>query len=257
MRYPQWLAVIALAGLNLTAAADVSLVGRSSMTVMNMPNQGREALYVHKRLLRRDLMERGRAYSYLYDLGKRELAVLDHSLRQATIHTLALPAGNARMRAETKGLSLEVKPVGHLIALQHLQCEEHTLKASMPTLMGQERATIHLGGQVWLARQAEEYKEFKPFVQGLEANDFFMGIPESAQSGESQAHMVNAVMRRLGPMGLVCAAEVQVNYSGDGPMARMGSRMATRLTLTFESINTQTLAEAAFEIPANYRIQRE
>lgn len=243
------------AGLSATAGADVSLTGRSSVTLMNMPNQGREALYVHKHLLRRDLSERGRAYTYLYDLDKRELAVLDHALRQATVHRLDPPErGAARL---DKGLVLDVKANGRHIGLQHLQCEEHALKASMPGVMGQEKVTLTLDGKVWLARQAEEAKELKPFVQGLDVDDFFLGMPDSVQGGEGQARALNAVLRRLAALGLPCAADIQVNYSGDGPMARMGQRMATRLNLNFETVSPQALVATGFEIPANYRVQRD
>lgn len=238
------------AGLSLClpAHADLALIGRSTLTALNLPNQSREALYVKRHQLRRDLTDRGRAYSYIYDLKKKEIAVVDHFMRQFETQALTSDkAGNA------KALRLKLAQTGRKHDLQDWNCEEYALDASLPAELGQEKVTVTLDGQVWLERRARERKEVAPFVKSVEADDFFVGAAMPGKPANAQAQGINEVMRQVLGKGMLCAADIRLNYIGDGPMADLGRRMATKASIVYESVSDAPLQDALFDIPAGYR----
>jgi len=237
------------AGLSLClpAHADLALLGRSTLTALNLPNQSREALYVKQHQLRRDLTDRGRAYSYIYDLKKKEIAVVDHFMRQFETHALASGKANA------KGMRLKLAQTGRRHELQDWNCEEYSLGASLPADLGQEKVTVTLDGEVWLERQARERKEVAPFVKSVEADDFFVGAAMPGKPANAQAQGINEVMRQVLGKGMLCAADIRLNYVGNGPMADLGRRMATKASIVYESVSDAPLQDALFAIPAGYR----
>ena len=232
----------------LPVQADFTLVGRSTLTALNMPNQGREVLYVKKHQMRRDLSDRGRAYTYLYDLRRNEVILVDHFLRQYERHVLS--SGKA---ARPAGVRLDLDPTGRQHPLADWSCEEHALTASMASTLGQEKVTVVLQGQVWLERRAKARKEIEPFVKAVEAEDFFVGAATPGKPASAQAEGINEAMRQVLGKGMVCAAEIQVKYEGGGPMADLARRMATRASLVYESISDEALADGVFVPPAGYR----
>ncbi len=246
-----WLA--ALFCLPGVTQADFTLIGRSTFTAMNMPNTGKEALLVKKNRLRRDVSERGRVYSYLYDLGKNEVTVVDHFLRQAETHTLASVAKSA---GAVKDLRLELSPTGRKHTMQDWNCEEHNLAADMPGEMGQEKVRVLLSGQVWLESKASERKEIAPFLKAVAAEDFFVGVVNPGKPISSQAQGINEAMRRILAKGMICAGEIQMRYEGGGPMADLGRRMANRMSIVYDTLSGDTLREDVFDIPPGYRVLR-
>lgn len=257
------LAVTALA-LPLTAAwwgmdstpahADLTLNGFSQVLTLNRPNRSQEALYLKKDRLRRDLTERGRSYTYLYDLKQRELTFIDHLFRQAEVRRFEV--GEKKGAAKGKDLKLDLTPTGRKHDLTPWECIEHQLKASLPGSMGQEQVVVNLDGQVWLAPNTREQRHLDPFIKTLPAQDLFIGVPTQGRAAAAQVQGVNEVLRRILPKGLLCAFEIQVDYEGNGPMANLARRMSTRLSLVYERVSEAALKDDLFEIPAGYQVIR-
>jgi len=234
------------------AEADLTLVGRNTLTSLNMPSQGREALYVSQGKLRRDVTERGRSFSYLYDLKKREVVVVDHF--QRLLERRSLARGKA---GKDSALRLDLKPTGRRHALADWDCREYSLAASLPGQMGKEDVTLVLDGEVWLERRASERKELAPFVKAVAAEDFFIGSALPGQPANAQAQGINETMRQVLGKGMLCAADIQLKYEGDGPMADLGRRMATKAGIVYETLSEAPIQDDMFEPPAGYReVQR-
>lgn len=245
-----------LAGLALLAPAwaDMTLIGRSGLIAMNKPNIGQEALYLKKNHLRRDFTSRGRTYSYIYDLERREFAVVDHLLTRVEVYALSNVSVEGQGKADD--LNLELTASGEKHPLQHWDCEMHTLEASQPAMLGPEKVTLLLRGQVWMARKAPEKKQLAPFLRAIEAENFFMGTPGQTGSAPAQTEGVNEVVRRILSKGMICAGEIDIQYLGNGPMASLGRRLATRMKIVWETISDAPIDDAAFIIPKGYEIIR-
>ena len=103
------LLALSLLVLAATARADLSLTGRSTVHAMGMQGVGQEGLWLQKTKLRRDLIDRGKAYSHLYDLATREITIIDHSQRQATTFTMSSLNQDPNARFASKDLKLDLR----------------------------------------------------------------------------------------------------------------------------------------------------
>lgn len=259
MTLPSLIPVLLLLGLlaALPARADLSMVGRSTVVGMGMQGVGQEGLWLKKTRIRRDLIDRGKAYSHLYNLDTREITVINHSLRQADVYamnTLSREAGSAKVSAQD--VTLEIAPTGQRRALQNWSCDEHRLHLSMPAEVGGEKLKFELDGQVWLARNTREQGETAAFVRAAQASDVFMSVPAMAKASPAQAQGISEAFRRIAPMGLLCSLDVSLNYEGTGRMAELSRKMASRISVNYERYGSDPLKDEYFDIPSSYRVIR-
>lgn len=253
--------LLALAGVMLlfsvSARADLSLTGRSSVLAMGMQGVGQESLWLRKTKLRRDLIDRGKAYSHLYDLATREITVIDHSQRQASVFTMSALNQDADARFSSRDLRLDLTPTGRRHQLQNWNCAENKLFAAMPAEVAGEKVSFEMTGTIWLARNAPEQPETVAFTRAAQEPDFFMGIPALAKKSPGQAQGMSEIVRRLAPMGLLCAVDVETRYQGTGRMAELSRKMQSRIAVTYERYSTEALRDDLFAIPSGYRVVRQ
>lgn len=241
---------------NAPAGADLTLLGRSSVSALGGFTAGQEALMIKQKLMRRDVLDRGRAYSYLFDFTARRITVIDHGLRQAEVHQLD-DAKASSAKAAKIGYKLDLDKTGRQHAVKHWQCVEYTLQAAMPAEIGGEKATFQLAGSVWLAKDTPEQKEMETFRAAAATPEFLVGLPAVARITEDQALGIGETIRRLANMGTLCAFDVQSRYEGGGRMATLSQKVPTRLSLTYDNFRTETLDANAFTIPAGYQVQNK
>jgi hypothetical protein len=246
-----------LAAFSTPVHADLSLVGRSTVLAMGMQGVGQEGLWLHKTKLRRDLIDRGKAYSHLYDLASREITIIDHSQRQANVFAMSDLNHDADARFSSKDLKLELTPTGRRHQLQNWNCAEEKLFSAMPAEVAGEKVSFEMTGTIWLAKNAPEQNETAAFVKAAQEPDFFMGIPALARKSPGQAKGMSEVVRRLAPLGLLCAVDVETRYEGTGRMAELSRKMSSRISVTYERYATDPLREDVFEIPRGYRTVRQ
>jgi hypothetical protein len=253
--------VLAAAACLLAAApaahADLTLVGRNMTTTLGTPATGQESVFLKQTRLRRDVLERGKAYTFLYDLESRQVTVLDHSLRVAEVHAMDALAPVKEAKVSDRGLKLALDPTGRTQALQSWNCAEHKLRAVMPAVLGSEPVTLQIDGTIWLAHGVPEMAEVKQFLKASESPNIFLGIPSLAKASPGQATALSELVRRLAPKGMPCAAEVDIRYDGSGRMAELARRMNARLGITYQRFSTQQIADSAFALPAGYRVVKK
>ncbi len=250
---------LALSGVfaTLPAHADLSMTGRSTVVAMGMQGIGQEGVWLRGNQIRRDLIDRGKAYSHLYDLKTREITVIDHSQRLAQVFTMASLNQQSDAKISSKDLKLDLKPTGRKHALQKWKCAEHEIEAAMPAEIAGEKVSFMLSGNVWLARDTAEQKETAAFVNAAQTPDFFMGIPALAKSSPAQARGMSEIVRRMAPMGLLCAVDVKTKYEGTGRMAALSNKLDSRIKLTYEQYGSAPLKPEVFDIPNGYRVERK
>ncbi len=256
MKLPRLALALASLIAALPAAADLSMTGRSSVVAMGMQGIGQEGVWLSGTQIRRDLIDRGKAYSHLYDLNRHEITVIDHSQRLAQVYAMAALNQQNDAKINSKDLTLDLKPSGRKYPLQKWSCVEYDLAAAMPAEVGGEKVSFTLTGQIWLARDTAEQKETAAFINAAKNPDFFMGIPALAKSSPSQARGMSEIVRRLAPMGLLCAVDVKTKYEGSGRMAALSNKLDSRISLTYEQYGSAPLKAEVFNIPHGYRVER-
>lgn len=237
--------------------AGLSLNGRSTVVAMGMQGTGREKVWLDNALIRRDMVDRGKAYTNIFDLKAKEVTVIDHSLRQATVYTTASLRQQTDASVDSKAIKLEVKPTGRIHTLQKWPCVEHTLSLAMPAEIGGEKLSFEMEGTLWLARNTPEQKQTATVLKLMQDPDFFMGIPTLAKTSPVQTRGISEAIRRIAPMGLLCSVDVALKYEGTGRIAQLSRKMASRISLTYDDYSSETIPEDAFAVPAGYRVVKQ
>jgi hypothetical protein len=235
-------------------AADLTLTGYSTVGSFGMPMSSQERVMIDGSEVRRDFVDRGRAYTHLFDLGKRTVTVIDHGARTAEIYNLETLRSDVNVKTSENELKLELTPSGRQQSLMKWQCHEYTVKASMPAKLGNEDAIFHMDGKIWLAQGVPEQSQVKRLVKMVREPDFFLAAPSVARMMPAQAEAMNEIIRKMASRGLPCSGEVEVSYEGNGPMASLAKRMPTRLGFTFQSYTTEPVSSDAFAIPRGYLV---
>lgn len=239
------------------SSADLTLTGHSMAGTVNMPMSSQEKIWIRKTTLRRDFVDRGRAYTHLFDLAQRQAAIIDHMTRVAEVHDLSAVQAETEVSAPLKNLKMTLEKTGNAKPLKHWKCEEHTLTASMPARLGNEETMFHLKGQLWVAGKIKELMEIRDLTKIAKKTDFFLGIPAVAKVSPAQSAALSEVIRRLAPKGLLCAGEIETSYEGNGPMANLARRIPARLSITFQDFSNEPIAQDVFSIPAGYQLVRK
>ena len=238
----------------LAANADLTLTGHSTVGSFGTTLAQEERLLIHDAWLRRDFTDRGKAYSQLYDLEKRQVVIMDHSLRTAEIHDLATLNTATQVSAPAENLDLSVTPTGRKHKLQAWTCAEHAVSSSMPALLGAEQVTFILKGTVWLARGVPEQASVKGLVQATQDPAFFLAIPAAVRVAPAQARGISEIIRRLAPKGLPCMGEVDFTFEGAGPMANLARKMPAKLGIQYQAYSVEPISKEVFAIPAGYYV---
>jgi hypothetical protein len=255
-RFPIPLLMAAMA-LSTPSLADLTLNGRSTVVAMGMQGAGKEKVWLDKGLIRRDMVDRGKAYTNLFDLKAKEVTIIDHSLRQATVYATSSLREQTDASVDSKAIKLEVKPTGRTHNLQKWPCAENTLSLTMPAEIGGEKLNFEMEGTLWLARNTAEQKETATVLKLMQDPDFFMGIPALAKTSPVQARGISEAIRRIAPMGLLCSVDVSLRYEGTGRVAQLSRKMASRISLTYDDYSTDTIPKDTFEVPTGYRIVKQ
>ena len=238
----------------LASQADLTLTGFSMVGAFGMPSSSQEKIWIQNGLVRRDFVDRGRSYSYLFDLDKHQAVAVDHLLHMAENHDLTALKAKTEISAPASGLKLDFEATGRTRPLNSWKCQEHNLSATMPARLGNEETVFHLNGQVWIASGVPEQAAIKSFNKLADKQDFFLTIPGIANTSPAQARALSEVIRKLAAKGLPCGGELTASFEGNGPMANLAKKMPAKFAITFQDFSTEAIKPETFVVPAGYRV---
>lgn len=250
------LPMLAFLAWPLMAHADLTLTGHSTVGSFGTTLAQEERLLIHENWLRRDFTDRGKAYSHMYDLAKRQVVIMDHSFRTVEFHDMAALNSATQVSAPAEKLDLSVTLTGRKQKLQAWSCAEHAMSASMPALLGAEPVTFALKGTIWLASGVPEQRSVKRLVLATQDPAFFLAIPSAVRIAPAQARGISEIIRRLAPKGLPCAGEFDITFEGTGPMANLARKMPAKLGIRYQAFSAEPISKDAFIIPTNYLVMR-
>lgn len=251
------LALLTISGIMPVAQADLTMTGHSMAGTANMPFSSQEKVWIRKTTIRRDFVDRGRAYTHLFDLAQQQAAIIDHVTRMAEVHDLGAVQAETEISAPLHGLKMTLEKSGNARPLKHWKCEEHVLTASMPARLGNEETVFHISGRLWVAGKTKEQSELREMTRLARKPKFFVGIPSVAKISPAQAAAVSELFRRLAPKGLLCDGTVEMSYEGNGPMANLARRIPARLSITFQDFSSEPISQDVFSIPGGYQLIRK
>lgn len=247
------LAALPLLAWSAQAGADLALSGHSVTASFGMPVSSQERIWIRNGSIRRDYSDRGRAYSQLIDLDKKQVVQADHFTRIAEIYDLAALEAGSSAAAPAVRLNLGFVPTGNTRPLQNWQCREHELTASMPARLGNEETVFHLKGRVWVASGVPEQAAIRVLAAAAKKKEFFLAAPGLAMMAPAQTRAMSEILRQLAFKGLPCAGEIEGSYEGNGPMVNLARKLPSRAAISFEQYSGAELDPQLFAIPAGYQ----
>jgi len=232
------------------AQADLTLTGFSSTGVFGNVISSQEQIRIQHNQIRRDYVDRGRMLSQVFDLNKRQLAMIDHGLRQVELHDLKQLQTSSEVGAPSKTMKLNLERGGQSRPLRQWTCQAYNLDASIPTRLGNEDTLFQLKGQVWVASNVPEQAEVKHLTQLARQSDFFIGVPALVKLTPGQSQLFSELLRKLAVLGLPCAGELEASYEGSGPMANLARKLPNRFSLVFQDYSSAPLPADTFQLPS-------
>lgn len=257
MKHTQRATLVLLLAFSAISHADLMLSGHSTASAFNMPSSSQEQIWISNTQVRRDFTDRGRAYTHLFDLSKKQVVVIDHFTRMVEIHNLSTLDSTTQASAETDALKFKLAPTGNTSMLQSWVCKEHDLSASVQAMLGSEATVLNLKGKIWLASDVPEQAEVKGLVGAAKTADFFLTIPALAQVAPAYSQVMNEIFRKIAPKGLPCAGEMSASYEGNGPMANLARKLPTKAGVRFQQFSSAPIKPEMFAIPAGYRLMQK
>jgi len=245
----------------LPAQADLTLHGHSMVWAMAMEGTGKETLQITKTRMRRDLIDRGRAYTQIIDLDRHEVTLIDHAMRSAEVRAIASLSRQAErqlpgsVNVTDKNLRFELKATGAKRRLQDWTCGENRLLVSTPAEVGGEKVEFELSGTAWIARHVPEQAEIEEYAKALQSPGLSPDIPALGRSPE-QTRALTEALRRIAPKGLLCGLEVDLRYVGQGRVAELSKKLSSRIALEVESYDRKPIPATTFDIPKGYLTTR-
>jgi hypothetical protein len=235
--------------------ADLTLSGYSTIGAFGMPMSSPEQIRIRDNQIRRDYIDQGRMNTQLFDLGRRQLILIDHANRKIETHDLKNMQDTTEANAPISSLKLTIERNGQARPLRHWHCEGYNLTASIPARLGQEETVLHIKGQLWLASNVPEQAEIKALVKLAQRKDFFLGIPAIAKTTPAQTQLFSEIIRRVAPQGMPCAGDLEASYEGSGPMTNLARKMPNRISIAFQNFSGQSIPPELFKPPAGYTIR--
>lgn len=247
-------ALVAMLGAGGSAHADLMLSGHSVTGAFGMPVSSQEKIWIQGTSVRRDFNDRGRSYTHLFDLAKKQVIVIDHFTRFAEAHDLAGLDESTEASAPADGLKMEFESTGNVKPLQGWKCREHELSASIPARLGNEQSVFNLRGKIWLASNVPEQSAIKALVAAAKKPGFFLAVPALAKMAPAQSRVLNETIRRLASRGLPCGGELEGSYEGNGPMVNLAKKLPSKMSIDFQQFSTEAIKPDMFVLPAGYRL---
>lgn len=248
--------LLALLAVSPICAMGLQLLGQSQTGAMGMPLTSQERVWLTDLSIRRDFTDRGRAYTHLFDLEKKQAVIIDHFSRTAQVHDLAGLGASTEASAPGDGLKMKLELTGNARPLQSWNCKEHELAASIPARLGNEETIFHLKGKIWLASGVPEQVAIKNLVGAAKKPGFYLGIPALAKISPAYAQVMNELLRKMAPKGLPCAGELEGNYEGNGPMANLARKMPNKGSFAFQQYSAENIKPDTFAVPPGYRLMQ-
>ncbi len=235
------------------AHADVTLKQKTGgKMAMGGSANGESTQYIKGMRMRVDEPLSATPTSQIIDLTAQQLTVLNPKRREADVYDMTKLAAQISKVAGSD-VKARLTPTTETRKIAGSTCTVHNMQVSVPTEMGGEKINLVISGPVCLSKDAPGRSEFA----ALYKSGAFFGDPRTANAQPGHAKGLAMLYREMASLGVPLAQEMNVKFEGSGPMAGMMAKVGgSSVTTEVVSISTEPIADAIFEIPAGYKINK-
>lgn len=237
------------------AVADVTLKSKASGKGMVGGVVGDTTQYVKGTRTRTDQTTgAGRQTSTIIDVATQTIIVLDHEKKQADIIDMAA-IGNSMAKAGMADMKVTITPTNETRQVAGTACTVYDLKVAVPMQMGNGGMTMVMTGPQCLAKNGPGHADFTAFYRAASEKGFFLD-PNQAKAQPAVAKAMADMQRRMAELGVPLATEITIAMEAGGAMAEMMKKMSNTITTEVTAISTAAIADAMFEVPADYKVTK-
>jgi hypothetical protein len=268
----KWMAAAALAAMTIVPLrADVMLV--QTMTIegaaaamMGNGKMPRMTMRIKGQKSRADIEVGGQTITAIADLAAKQVILLNSASKTATVTTAeALGAG-----APVPKIDVSFKPTGNKQVIEGQQCEEHAIRIqlSMAEATGSQLppeavammkdVQMIMDGSIWVAPAAPGSAEYAAFNKAAMQSNLFAAVIGMAGGGKSAAGLDKLMEAAATATGLPYRTDINMRFEGSGPMVDAMKEMGPiRMIQQTVSVSTDPIADAMFEVPADYKTTKK
>jgi hypothetical protein len=246
-------------GAALPAFADVTLKAKSSgKGPIGGMNQGETTTYIKGLKFRSDSVADGKSFSMLMDAGGTTMTMLRHDKKEADVFNMAEAAEEISKMVSISDIKITVNPTGQTRQIAGTTCAVHDVAMTMPVKIANMAMTMSSSGPYCLAKNGPGHADYAAFYKAAADKGFIFADPRAAKAGGGQFRGMTEMYRKMAELGVPLAMDIVTKMEGEGPMAGIMGRMGNgSMSSEAISISTDAIADAMFEIPAGYKINKK
>lgn len=195
----------------------------------------------------------------LFDLDAMTMTILNREKREAEVYSLAdlteivtkNTQGEPRVKVEPLGQTREI--LGH-------KCKNYKITIVIPLNFGGSDIVGNTQSVIWLAENAKGSEDYIKFFKAMADKGVFLGDPRVAKApnGAGNIKAQNEISHAITELnGLPLDQEMNMKFSGNGPLGSMMSKMDITLKWTATEISTETLSSDLFSIPEGWKVKEK
>jgi hypothetical protein len=213
--------------------------------------------------------------STLTDLTAKQITILRHDQKTATVVSSAAPAagtgapaGTVPPKVPTPDVDSSIKPTGKSQVIDGITCDEYAFTSSVNmSEMGGAQVPpevsammkdmkMNMVGSMWVAKDVPGAAEYIAFQKAAAASD--MGSAVAAAAGMKMPGMEKMTKAMASMNGMTYLTEMSMTVEGTGQMADMMRQAgAMKITTKVTSVKTEAIPDDQFTVPADYKVVKQ
>ena len=240
------------------AFADVTLKQKSSgKGPVGGMNEGETTTYIKGLKFRSDTNTGGKQITMLMDAGGSLMTMLNHEKKEAEVYDMAKLTESISEQISISDVKTSVTPTGQTRQIAGATCAVHDVATTVPVKIANMPMTMSMSGPYCLAKNGPGHADFMNFYKAASEKGFIFGDPRAAKAAGGQARAMTEMYRKMAELGVPLAMDVTMKMQGEGPMAAIMAKMGNgSMSNEALSVSTDAIADAMFEIPAGYKINK-
>jgi hypothetical protein len=255
---------VVLASAAASAHADVTVNTTTAGKASFIDVGGTGVIQIKGTRQRSDQSVGGKNQALIIDIDGRRFVNIDDKKKSATVTPLDSIADELQ-KVGVGTINATLTKTAQTRTVAGFSCTVHDIKLSLPfSPTGQAGQGMDLNmlltGTVCLSTTAPGLADYQKFYKAAADSGFIFGDPRTAKSptGAAQAKAYAEITRKMAEAGMALESEINIDASGDNPMAGMFSKLAkSHIVTTVTSITAGDLAADKFEVPAGYKVKNQ
>jgi hypothetical protein len=250
-------AVLACSLAAADAFADVTLKQKTGgKGMMAAAGDGESTVYLKGLKFRTDQTSGNRRTSMLMDANGSQMVLINHEKKEADVFDVAKSKEAMASVVSVSDIKSTITPTGQTRQIAGSTCAVYDVTITMPVKLADMPMTMSMTGPYCMVKNGPGAADFAAFYKAAAEGGFIFGDPRAAKASPAPRAMTE-MYRKISELGTPFSMDMNMKMEGDGPMAAIMSKMGNAgMTSEVVSVSTDTIADAMFEIPAGYKINK-